>query len=312
MKKLRSFVLVSIPTLLFGAVLVLACGEEETVTLEPGRDARADTSPVQPDGGGGTDADLDAGLKADVVTPQTVAEFALQVDNQLCGALTRCCFGNGSLAPDAAVDGGRYDRAECSRIYRNIGFEFSSTGVNLVDGGEALIDKTRAAECLAEIQLISCNLSGPDMTRIRAKCFESIVGTRTSGQPCEAAIECGKGLFCDQDGGVCAPLRGDGGPCSIYDTGDASAALELDSVRSEEACSWRGSGDTKLRCGSYDGGSAEYVPRSEWRCQPQVGLDQACNSTVWCKDSICDINQGYVCKSPVTIFTTYCPRVVAP
>jgi len=311
MMKLRSFVLVSLPTLTAGALFVLACGDDDdTVLVEDDRDAQVDVARPDANGsidaGADADADLDSGRQADVVTPQSVSEFASEVEKELCGSLTRCCFGVPGLPNGAPVDGGRFSRDACAALYRNIGFEFSTTGARFVDGGEALIDKDVGRDCLAEIQLLSCNLSGPEMTRVRTKCFDAIVGTRTAGQPCEGSIECARGLFCNPvDGGTCAPLRGDGGACSVFNSGNAA----IDSVRSEEACSWRGSGDTRLVCSSFDAGTGEYTARNEWVCRPQVALGDTCNSTVWCRDGICDFNDS-VCKSPLEIFTSYCGRVV--
>jgi hypothetical protein len=306
MKKLRSLVMVSVPTIVFATMLVIACGDD-TVFVGGDRDAQADRS--QP--GSDTGTDLDSGLRADVITPQTVEQFASEVENQLCSRLTDCCFAQPGLPNGGQLDGGRYSREACATLYKNIGFEFSTRGAGQIDGGEATIDKEKGRACLAEIQLMSCNLAGTDMTRIRATCFDALAGTRAVGQPCETALECQRGLFCDGDGGLsggsCAPLRSDGGACSVYNTGRGP---DYDSVVSEEACSWRGGGDTKLRCDSYDFGLGDYRPRDEWRCRPQVGLDAGCNSTVWCKDGICDID-GYECKSPVRIFfKDYCDRVV--
>ncbi len=305
MKKLRALALISIPTFFSLAGLLVACGDDDTVVTGDGGvdgtspDAQPDTEVPE----AGPDTGLDAGPP-----PKSVADFAAQVETALCGSFTRCCFGDANLADGGAVDGGRYDANECGRLYKGIGFEFSSTGHELVDGGEAAIDGAKALACLDRIKNLPCALTGPEMTAARATCFDAIVGARTTGQPCEGSIECAKGNFCDPDGGTCAPLRGAGGACSIFDTGSD----ERDSVRSEEACSWRGSGDTQLRCDSYNAETGVYRARGDWKCQPQVEADAGCNSTVWCKDAICDAFDGYYCKSPVEIFTNYCGRVVVP
>ena len=128
------------------------------------------------------------------------------------------------------------------------------------------------------------------------------MGARDTGQPCTAAIECKPGLFCNPESKKCEALRGDGGACGIYRTPDAGPVdIERDSYKSEEACSWRGSADTKLRCSSYNFVADQYRPYDEWTCQPQVALGESCNDTRWCADSICNVD-GYRCESPVPYF----------
>lgn len=304
MTKLRSLALASLAFSAALSAFVIACGDDTGLAgpdLDGGTDATTtvDTGPG-PGDGGGTDA------KPDVAPPKDVNEFKLQVAAALCSSLARCCFGNANVPDGGAVDGGTYNGSKCEDLYRDIGFEFSSTGASFVDGGEAVVDDAKSVACLTTVANLSCSLTGAEMSAARKTCFEALVGKGATGTKCEAAIECAAGNFCDPDGGTCAPLRGDGGACAIFNTGND----EVDSVRSEEACSWRGSGDTQLRCDSYDWTNFVYRPRGEWRCQPQVQQDAGCNSTVWCKDAICDPFDGYYCKSPVEIFTNYCGRVL--
>lgn len=301
--KLRVVALVSMPTLFGAAGMMVACGDDTIVT---GDDAGFD--------GATNDVDAerpieDAGVadaKPDVLPPKNVAEFATRVEDALCGSLTRCCFGDAKLADGTAVDGGVYDKASCAALYKDIGFEFSSTGAHVVDGGEVVVDDAKSVDCLDAVEKLACALTGTDMTTVRAACFDALVGTRTAGEDCRGSIECARGHYCDPGTQKCALLKAEDEPCSIVDTGSD----EVDSVKSEEACSWRGSGDTKLRCDSYDITTWEYRPRSEWKCKPQVELGEICNSTVWCKDSICDAFNGYICASPVEIFTNYCGRAL--
>jgi hypothetical protein len=311
------FVLVP-STFSVGAVL-LACGGDDTIVTDDGgpdgaADGKADDGADGTADTGGPDV-VDAGqpdVKSDVVAPKNVGEFATQVERALCSSLTRCCFGNANLADGGAVDGGTYNASECGNLYRDIGFEFSSTGAGLVDGGEAVVDDVKSVACLDLVGNLPCELTGAQMAAARTACFEALVGTRTAGEKCEGSIECARGLFCSPDAGTCAPLVGDGGSCAIFDTGND----EVDAIRSEEACSWRGSGDTQLRCEHYDTSRTEppyYFPRDQWRCRPQVPEGSACNSTVWCKDSICDGYNGYFCTSPVDTFAELlCGRVVTP
>ncbi|MBX3225444.1 MAG: hypothetical protein KF795_33370 [Labilithrix sp.] len=305
MKKLRVFAVTGLASMVGFAAFIAACGDDDLIVTDGGPDGQADTAPDGTADDGGTDAPSDA--RPDVVT---VPDFVAEIEGALCGSLTRCCFGSATVPDGGAVDGGTYNGGKCLGLVRNLGFEFSSVGAEYVDAGTVEIDSAKATACSNQLKALACNLTGQQLAATRKVCFEAFVGKRTAGQSCAQSIECQPGQLCDPDGGTCAPLRGDGGSCHVYVSDPPNDII--DSVKDEEACSTRGSGDTKLRCASYDFDLGDYLPRAQWTCQPQVEFDAGCNSTVWCKDSVCDPFEGYYCKSPVPYFDNYCPNVLDP
>lgn len=328
MKNLRLFVFASSSLVVAAAGVLAACSDDDTAATVTPPDASTDTGGridgnVKPDTGGedggtdsGTDSGVDAGLKLDT--------FADLIANSLCNTLTKCCFGNANVPDGGAVDGGTFNRSRCVDVYSDLGFENSLIGSDAITKGNVTLDQNKGAECLAKIANLTCSLTGADLKAARAACFGALTGKLGANQPCRASLECAPGNFClpDADAGTsdagagsvvigkCAPLRGQGGNCSIVDTTGSCADQNcvydqsiLDSNIAEEACSYRGGGDTNLRCSSYDPGTDTYNARNLWTCQPTIANDQGCNSTVWCSNGICDPTQAYQCKSPVTYFT---------
>jgi hypothetical protein len=272
----------------------------------------------------GSDSGFDAGLKLDT--------FAETIANELCNTLTRCCFGSASVADGGAVDGGHFNRGRCLDLYSDLGFENSLLGSDALTKGNVTLDQSKGADCLAKLKALSCSLTGAELKTARAACYGALAGKLTATQGCRGSIECAPGNFClpdSLDGGVgpdagvigkCAALRGSGGSCNIRDTtGDCADSNCIynnsvsDSAEAEEACSYRGGGDTGLRCNSYDPGGDVYRARTDWTCQPTVANDTGCNSTVWCSDGVCDPTAGFQCKSPVTYYTpAACNSFVLP
>ncbi len=323
MKNLRLVAFLGGSFFVSSAMVLAACSSDDTVvTVTPdsgtpdtggGKDTGTpDTS--QPDAQTDANPPIDAGLKLDT--------FANTVANALCNTLTRCCFGKNNVPEGGAIDGGTFDRPECVALYSDLGFENSLVGEDAIAKGNVALDQAKGKDCIDKINALTCNLTGAELKTARAACFGALVGKVAAGQPCRASMECAPGNFClpDSDGGVvdagvldggggtiigkCAPLRGQGGNCSIVVTGNPGSNEEIDdSIRGEEACSYRGGGDTNLRCDSYDFDNAEYRPRDQWTCQPPVGANAGCNTTVWCSDGICDPTSDYVCKTPVEYFT---------
>jgi hypothetical protein len=338
MKKLRLYVFASSSLILSAASVLAACSDDDVAATIPpdggggtdggGTDSsKVDGSDTE-DGGkdSGPDSAFDAGLKADT--------FAATIANSLCNTLTKCCFGNANVADGGAVDGGTFDRGRCVDIYSDLGFENSLLGAEALTKGNVALDQAKGADCLAKISALSCSLTGADLKATRAACYAAIIGKVAAGQPCRASMECAPGNFClpDADAGAgdggagstvigkCAALRGNGGDCSIVDTtadcADPQCTYDRsvnDSNVAEEACSYRGGGDTGLRCSSYDPGTDTYNARNLWKCTATVANESGCNSTVWCSDGICDPTNAYVCKSPVNYFTpASCNSFVIP
>ena len=126
---------------------------------------------------------------------------------------------------------------------------------------------------------------------MRAASRLSVTGSVTAGQPCAQSVECASGLFCQPTdptvglAGTCTALKTAGETCGLFDNNNAPQ----DSITSEEACSYRGSGAPALRCNSLDPvDSSNYSAESTWTCEPAVALGEACNTTVWCANGICD------------------------
>jgi hypothetical protein len=323
MKRLHLFAIASVSATFLTGVLV-ACSSDDTVVSSPDAgglpDANEPDTAQPPVGDAATDApqpEVDAGFNVDT--------YSDKIADTLCNALTRCCYGDSNVPDDGGVDGGAagsgaFERSACLHIYDAIGFENSNAGVNSTKEN-IVVNQAKANECLANINTLACSLDGAGLKTIRASCFAALEGQLKQGDGCKTSLECGAGLFCDPglDGGgaadagirgACAPLRGEGGNCSIVDTGNPAA----DSYVGEEACSSRGGGDTNLRCDSYYDGDmpADDGPignpdgyrddRSTWKCRAQVDNDHICNTSVSCANGICNPSVGYYCESPSVYF----------
>ncbi len=310
MKNLRLLAFATGGLMVATGLLVGACSSDDTVVTAPGTDSGTDTS--KPDTGtpdvsvpdSGPDAPFDGGFKPPTYS-NTIAEA-------MCKALARCCFGNANVPEGGAVDGGTFDRQECLNLYGDLGFESSNDGYDEVDAGSVSLDQAKAADCVAKIDALACELTGTAMQTIRTACFGALTGKRGNGQSCLRSIECAPGHFCNpaDDGGLgtCTPLRGEGENCSTVNSGNDDS----DSFIAEEACSYRAGGDTGRHCDSYDYTNGVYRARQDWTCQPNVANGQGCNLTGWCASGICDPND-FTCKSPLQYFSKYsCEAHVNP
>ena len=324
MKHLRLFFFVSTTALGLAGALV-ACGDGDTVITD---DAGTDAAPpdvTQPDGSDGADA-ADSGADVIVDAGLKVETYAEQIADTICNALTRCCFGNANVPEGGTVDAGdagagTFDRGECLNLYSRLGFESSNFGLAIAQGN-VVVNQAKGAECIAKINGMMCDLTGASLKEIRSACFLALEGQLKNGDACRTSLECSAGLFClpgdggAGDGGVvgtCEPLRTAGQNCSIQDTGDPA----VDSTTSEIACSWRGGGDTNLRCASYDAVTGAYKEdRSQWTCEPAVANGAICNTTVSCADGICDPGENfdkYTCEPVLTYFNKFsCSAHIEP
>lgn len=319
MKRLHLLVAASTMSVLLTGVLV-ACSDDDTiVTNDAGPDANTSDSGT-PDGAtdsGGDGAEADAGF--------TVETYADKIADTLCNALTRCCFDDPSVDHDAGVDGGdagagAFDRNRCLSIYETLGFENSNSGLN-VTRQNIKVNQAKAAECVAKVDALACNLDGPTLKTIRAACFEAFEGQVQAGGACKTSLECATGHFCNPanpdggagDGGVfgtCTELSDIGESCGMFNTGDGDQEQASDSYAAEVACSWRGGGNTGRSCASYT--AIGYKPRSEWVCQAGVGNGEICNTTVSCADGVCD-PQDFTCVPVLEYFSTnVCKSYIKP
>jgi hypothetical protein len=235
---------------------------------ESGPDAGA------PDGDAGV---VDSGVAYD----GTAASFPGQLASTLCARVAACC----GTSPDAAT----FNLALCLADEQS-GFNGSSTGSNLLDGGHLVFNAVAAQSCLDLLQQIDCTTnqiaSGVEMQSY-ASCFATYTGTLTAGSACANTIECAPGSFClPVDGGVgdagaigvCQALAGDGGACALL--GNASA--------SQSVCSDRGSGNTGLFCQSFDPSApTEVLDAAAWTCGPQEPIGTGCAQAVDCTSFEC-------------------------
>ncbi|CAN5861357.1 hypothetical protein BH11MYX4_BH11MYX4_42310 [soil metagenome] len=301
MKKLRLVAFLSVGCAFVAAAPLAACSDDTSVNPttdgggtpdSPSGDATTDTNVTDaaPD-----TAEVDAGL--------TVATVADVVSAHMCTALARCCFGNPN-PPDGGVDGGTWDRAACLKLYADLGFENSSVGHTLFTGGKVSLDQAKAVDCLAKIDALTCSLSGAVFQDIRTTCFAAIKGLATAGQACEQSVECAAGLFCDPTTpggaltGKCAALKTNGQGCGLFTASNPG----VNSIKSEEACSYRGSGAPALFCDSYDFVADNYTDATTWTCKPAVANGQSCNDSTWCSSGICDPSANFKCVSPAQYF----------
>lgn len=310
MNKLRLVAFLSVGTAFVAAAPLAACSDDTSVNPttdgglldSPSVDAPTDTNVTDAP----ADTNFDAGL-----TIETIADV---VSAKMCNALARCCFGNAN-PPDGGADGGTFDRAECQRLYADIGFENSSVGHTLFkSGGKVVLDQKAAADCLAKIDTLACTLTGPALQEIRTTCFASLKGLATAGQACEQSVECATGLFCNPTTpggaltGTCAALKTDGQPCGLFTNGIVGA----NAIKSEEACSYRGSGAPPLRCDSYDFVAQSYPDPATWTCKAAVANGADCNDSTWCTSGICD-PETFKCTSPAQYFSKYsCEAQIVP
>jgi hypothetical protein len=323
MKKLHFLASLSSVVFLASGAALVACGDDVAISVvDAGSDAPFDV--VTPGDGstvdvvvsdGGSDADADADANAGPAL--TVETFPTVASEAFCNALTKCCYGSANVPDGGRVDGGgaagSWDRGACIAAYQVLGFEYSTAGQR--SATNVALDTAKARDCLDKLTSLSCSLSGAELAAARKSCFEALVGGRTAGQSCQSSSECAKGNFCEptitdggSNAGTCKPLRAAGGSCNVVQTADGNYA---DAIRGEDACSWRGSGDTGLRCGSYNQTAGGYLSRDQWTCQPTVGVGAFCNATVSCNNAICDL-PDYVCRSPVDYFKDTCKAFVKP
>jgi hypothetical protein len=307
------FALVAVGSVLAAAGVLLACTSDDTVVTD---DAGADTG-TGPETGT-TDSGVDAGEKdaePDVLVDAglTFPTFREQLANSFCRSIARCCFGDSALAHDAGVDGGFFDRDSCLSLARSAGFEGSNL-FNEDAGTPLVLNQAQALECVAKVDAIACQLGRAEFVAARSACFNAVRGTAVAGDACATGIDCVPGTFCNRTTSKCENLRGDDAGCGDFID---------DTYRAEEACSWRGSGDTNRFCDSWDFAQQAPKPQAEWRCRPAVATGERCLSSPWCADGLCDDrndldNNGendYVCRSPITYFPRtpdFCDSLVKP
>jgi hypothetical protein len=314
MKNLRLVALLGSSLLVSSALILVACSDDDTaVTVTPpdgstetstGDSSRPDSN-TEEDSSTKPDAGTDSGLN--------VQTWSKAIGEEFCDYLTKCCYGQANVTDGGALDGGgTFNRSKCVAIAGEFGFEGSNVDEDTITLGKVKLDATKAKDCLDKIGALPCNVTGAQLKAARSACFGALVGSVTNGQNCRSSLECAPGNFCNPDvpeagapdGGVavigkCAPLRGSAGLCNLYLTDDEIA----DSIRAEEACSYRGGADNNLRCDSWNPDAGVYNARADWKCAATVPNGAGCNTTAWCSDGICEPDDGgfYRCVSPAAV-----------
>lgn len=283
-----------------GAGALLACSDDTSVNasteagVPPGPDGGGLDSPSG-DGGADTAPPFDGGFVLDT--------FDTVLATEICKTLARCCYGTTTPA-EGGADGGTFDMAACVALSVQNGFEGSNLGVEIKDAGNVTLDQVSADDCVNKIKALSCNVTGTDHAAAQAACFNAYSGKFTAGQPCKASVECQHGLFCngqlDGGSGTCAAIRGVGGNCG--DNPDHPTLYE-------ETCSYRASGDTGNYCRWHDFGTDMDLDAGEWKCASASDAGAPCETTNWCKNTICD-DTSFLCVSPDMLFATSCGRFV--
>jgi hypothetical protein len=243
-----------------------------------------------------TDASItDAGPD---VSPALLA-FPGQVAQALCGKYQACCAGS---------DAGSFDMAGCVASQTQQGYSSTLLGVSsFVSTGVFVFDSTKAQACLNDIASIDCSanlLTTAAQTALLNDCTEAVVGTIAAGASCQLSVQCSQNQFCNvpSDGGllgVCAPLVGDGGTCSI---GPVSGTPAIPNYGlSQEPCSFRRSGNTNLRCQNAGlvSGNPNPLP---WTCGPTVSPtatppNNDCNFNQDCTTQLCNADNNFVCAT---------------
>lgn len=296
MKNLRLAILLG-GGILGATGVLLACSSDDTVITDD-----AGTDAATPDTGIDSGADAaDTGADVLIDAGLTFDSFIDQMGEAYCSSLTRCCFGDPNLAEGEPVDGGgafdsgTYDKTTCINLARRVGWEGSLTNATAANdaGKQVVLDQARALDCVAKVKAVSCLLARTDFVAIRTACFNAIRGTGTAGSNCSTSIECAPGFFCSSTQ-KCEALRGENEPCGDFTTDNGIA---------EEACSWRGSGDTNRFCETYDDAGTAIEDAGAWVCRTALPNGSFCNNSAWCAEGMCSIEQfEYICKEPVTYF----------
>jgi hypothetical protein len=290
---------------------IVACGDDTAVNstdgaTEAGPDVRTDSTPPPPVDAGDSSIVGDTGVDAPFDGGYEVDTFAGVLGVEMCKSLARCCYGNPTPG-DGGADGGNFNVAVCVSFFTKVGFEASSLGDEVVDGGHVVVDQVNAAECIKDIQGLSCNLAGADFESARTACYGAYRGLQPAGAPCKDPIECQQSFFCSgaEDGGtgVCTALRPVNGPC-----GDFTADRNLGVT----ACSYRGGGDTGNFCkfSNIVGGGVTDLDPADWKCVGRLPIGAGCANGTWCSKALCD--EDLQCITPAKYFDRACGQFVTP
>lgn len=267
-----------------------APSEAATADVTQG-DVAQETS-VRGDAGDGGGLDASDASDASDAAPLTLLDFPQTVATAVCRQLAACC----TTVDASAV----FNTNGCITSETPTGYSETLLGsAGLLDSGLLTLNSAKAQACLNDINGIDCTaneLTAATQIAILDDCTSAITGVLEAGAPCEVSIVCGAGQYCNTptDGGAigtCTPLQPDGGPCGF---GSANYGT------SEEACSFRRSGNTGMRCDNATGHST--IPASTWVCAPAFEAGTVCNFNEDCQSQLCNTN-GYLCADSVPAVT---------
>jgi hypothetical protein len=242
---------------------------------------------------------VDAG-GPDVDSSAAIPPFLTSLATAFCAKVKACCA-------NEMPTGTTFDTNGCIAVNTPVGYQGTALGMaDIQEAGVPLkFDPAKAAACLADINAIDCTanaLTTAQQIAILTDCTDAISGEYSAGTPCVASIECGSGMFCKTpapgtlgpDGGpvagTCTALRGAGGPCGDFGDISQGGPNGYDYGLSEEACSYRRTGNTQLACYNYllDGtGDIDGGPAA-WTCQPAGQATALCNVNQDCTTMLCD------------------------
>jgi hypothetical protein len=206
-----------------------------------------------------------------------------------------------------------FNTALCESDNLTSGFQGSSLGVNLLDGGNVAFDPVKAQNCLADISAIDCRtdqLTTADMKALFPDCFDALTGTLPLNAPCQGSIECSPGEFCGPlaDGGMaCQAVRGAGGSCLDFfaDGGAGSPVPGNTGTNSQNICSYRGSGNTNLYCNYLDPSTFRSLPPDGgWTCLPALDAGAPCINHQDCTSKVCT-RPSAVCGQATAFFNSF-------
>ena len=297
---------------LFAVATGCSSNGSETPLPDGGRDVTvdspADTTGIDTTGDSSGDvvdsgSDGDAGTFPDVIVTvdsgdaSALFAFPGQVAAALCAKLAQCC---------AVLEDGGFDQNRCTAGTLPYGWNDSSFGSNLLDGGNIVLNLGQAQACLQDIANIDCNanvVTSAESVALYSDCYGAMQGTAAAGAPCSGSLECAPTLFCGlpNDGGPvgsCVPLKTAGQPCGDYGAQQTVPTTPGQELALSE-CSYRGSGNTGVSCEIYALDSGATMDPSQWVCFQAGGAGAGCSFDVDCTSKRCDPN-NFDCVSAVT------------
>jgi hypothetical protein len=248
-------------------------------------------------------AELDADAAIDAPAYDGTAEsFPGQLAATLCQRVAACC-GTSTNAPT-------FNNAACQAEIQPGGFNGSSVGTNLLDGGHVAFNAVAAQACLDFLNQIDCETNEvPSAVEQAAvlNCYGAFAGTLSVRSPCVGTIECDPGSFClPVDGGIgdagaigiCQPLIEDGGACGNLLGGPSP---------SQAACSYRGSGNTGLYCKNFDPSNpSQSFDAAVWICAPQEPIGAGCERPANCASAECPLSTLQCTASIIAVTSATC------